>query len=57
MCFTTPPVTLSDSGQTLAGTQLPEWVSQAGQAIFQQAATLVQPEFDAEGNYIPEDVF
>jgi len=55
MCFTTPPVTLSDSGKTLAGTQLPEWVSQAGQAIFQQAATLVQPEFDAEGNYIPDD--
>ena len=54
MCFTTPPVTLSDSGQTLAGTQLPEWVSQAGQAIFQQAATLVQPEFDAEGNFIPD---
>jgi len=54
MCFTTPPVTLSDSGKTLAGTQLPEWVSQAGQAIFQQAATLVQPEFDAEGNYIPD---
>ena len=55
MCFTTPPVTLSSSGETLAGTQLPEWVSQAGKAIFQQAATLVQPEFDAEGNYIPED--
>ena len=55
MCFTTPPVTLSDSGKTLAGTQLPEWVSQAGQAIFQQAATLVQPEFDAEGNYVPDD--
>ena len=54
MCFTTPPVTLSDSGKTLAGTQLPEWVSQAGKAIFQQAATLVQPEFDAEGNYIPD---
>ena len=55
MCFTTPPVTLSGSGETLAGTQLPEWVSQAGKAIFQQAATLVQPEFDAEGNYIPDD--
>jgi len=55
MCFTTPPVTLSSSGETLAGTQLPEWVSQAGKAIFQQAATLVQPEFDAEGNYIPDD--
>ena len=55
MCFTTPPVTLSSSGETLAGTQLPEWVSQAGKAIFGQAATLVQPEFDAEGNYIPED--
>ena len=54
MCFTTPPVELSSSGETLAGTQLPEWVSQAGKAIFQQAATLVQPEFDAEGNYIPE---
>ena len=54
MCFTTPPVTLSSSGETLAGTQLPEWVSQAGKAIFQQAATLVQPEFDAEGNYIPD---
>ena len=54
MCFTTPPVTLSGSGETLAGTQLPEWVSQAGKAIFQQAATLVQPEFDAEGNYIPD---
>ena len=55
MCFTTPPVTLSGSGETLAGTQLPEWVSQAGKAIFQQAATLVQPEFDAEGNYVPDD--
>ena len=55
MCFTTPPVELSSSGETLAGTQLPEWVSQAGKAIFQQAATLVQPEFDAEGNYIPDD--
>ena len=54
MCFTTPPVELSSSGETLAGTQLPEWVSQAGKAIFQQAATLVQPEFDAEGNYIPD---
>ena len=54
MCFTTPPVDLSSSGETLAGTQLPEWVSQAGKAIFQQAATLVQPEFDAEGNFIPE---
>ena len=54
MCFTTPPVELSSSGETLAGTQLPEWVSQAGKAIFQQAATLVQPEFDAEGNFIPE---
>jgi len=54
MCFTTPPVKLSSSGETLAGTQLPEWVSQAGKAIFQQAATLVQPEFDAEGNYIPD---
>ena len=54
MCFTTPPVELSSSGKTLAGTQLPEWVSQAGKAIFQQAATLVQPEFDAEGNYIPD---
>ena len=54
MCFTTPPVELSGSGETLAGTQLPEWVSQAGKAIFQQAATLVQPEFDAEGNYIPD---
>tara|TARA_R100000544_G_C2224935_1_gene60032 strand:+ start:637 stop:1854 length:1218 start_codon:yes stop_codon:yes gene_type:complete len=55
MCFTTPPVELSGSGETLAGTQLPEWVSQAGKAIFQQAATLVQPEFDDEGNYIPDD--
>lgn len=55
MCFTTPPVKLSGSGETLAGTQLPEWVSQAGKAIFQQAATLVQPEFDDEGNYIPDD--
>ena len=53
MCFTTPPVELSSSGETLAGTQLPEWVSQAGKAIFQQAATLVQPEFDEDGNYIP----
>jgi len=54
MCFDNTPVTLKGSGTTLAGTQLPEWVSQAGKAIFGQAATLVQPQFDAEGNYIPE---
>ena len=54
MCFDNTPVTLKGSGTTLAGTQLPEWVSQAGKAIFGQAATLVQPQFDAEGNYIPD---
>jgi len=54
MCFDNTPIELKGSGTTLAGTQLPEWVSQAGKAIFGQAATLVQPEFDAEGNYIPD---
>jgi len=54
MCFDNTPIELTSSGKTLSGTQLPEWVSQAGKAIFGQAATLVQPQFDAEGNYIPE---
>ena len=54
MCFDNQPVTLSGASTTLSGTQLPEWVSQAGKAIFGQAATLVQPQFDEEGNYIPD---
>ena len=48
MCFTTAPVDLKSSSETLAGTQLPEWVSQAGKAIFRQAASLVEPEFQSE---------
>ena len=47
MCFDQQPISLS-------GTQLPEWVSQAGKAIFGQAASLVEPQFDADGNYIPD---
>ena len=54
MCFDNTPVTLSGASTTLSGTQLPEWVSQAGKAIFGQAATLVEPQFDADGNYIPD---
>ena len=48
MCFDNTPIELTGSGTTLGGTQLPEWVSQAGKAIFGQAATLVQPEFESE---------
>ena len=54
MCFDNTPVTLTGASTTLQGTQLPEWVSQAGKAIFGQAATLVEPQFDADGNYIPD---
>ena len=66
MCFDNQPVQLTGATKTLQGTQLPEWVSQAGKAIFGQAATLVQPQFEPEfledgvtpnpnaGQYIPD---
>jgi hypothetical protein len=60
MCFDQTPVTLSSGTQTLSETQLPEWVSQAGKALFQQAANLVKPEFeqklDESGNPMYEEV-
>ena len=54
MCFDQQPISLSGATKTLSGTQLPEWVSQAGKAIFGQAASLVQPQYDADGNLIPD---
>ena len=54
MCFDQQPISLSGATKTLSGTQLPEWVSQAGKGIFQQAASLVQPQYDADGNLIPD---
>ena len=57
MCFDQQPISLSGATKTLSGTQLPEWVSQAGKGIFQQAASLVQPQYDADGNLIPDPGF
>jgi hypothetical protein len=48
MCFDNTPVELAGASKTLAGTQLPEWVSEGGKAIFGQAATLVQPKVEPE---------
>ena len=48
MCYDQEPVTLSEAGETLSGTQLPEWVSQGGKAIFQNAVNLIKPQFEID---------
>ena len=43
--FCTPSYTeLPSSSKTVSGTDIPEWMSQAGQTIFQRAAEIADPE-------------
>jgi hypothetical protein len=52
MCFESSTVTLPSATQTMSGTQLPAWVSAGGKALFEKSASLVEPKFDEQGNYI-----
>ena len=52
MCTTNVEV-LPDPKEVLTDTEIPEWVSEGGQKLFQQAAELAESEFPAfEGQRI-----
>lgn len=44
---TTGVTTLPDSKSVLSGTQIPEWVSEAGKQLYEQAAEMASSEFPA----------